>query len=292
MPHSLPEPTYVESFDATRLAVYELGLKDRNAPVLFLVNGLGGNLVAWRFVIAAFKDKFRVVSYDYRGMYGSQAPPGRDFSMEAHTRDALAVMDHAQVDKAVFMGWSMGVQILLEVFDRVPDRAVALVLANGAYGKPLDVAMPRLKPLAGVAMDLLVVAAPAVRLLSKPLLATPIILKMAKAIGLVSEQLDEGVFLDLARDYVQLDFVAFRDCVETLITHDAEHVLRKIDVPTLILGGGRDFFTPRSFSEEMAGRIDGAELHIINDASHYCAVEYPDVIVVRMKKFFREHLDL
>jgi len=269
-----------------------MGSREPDAPVLFLINGLGGNLVAWRFVIERFKHRFRIVSYDYRGMYASSTPPGKDFSMTAHTRDALAVLDHFDVDSAVIMGWSMGVQILLEVYDSAPEKAAALVLANGAYGKPLDKAMPRLKPLARLTMDLLALSAPLLRPLAKPVLATPAPLKLAKAVGVVSSFLDEQVFLDLARDYAQLDFTNYRDCVEALVEHDAEHVLDHISVPTLILGGGRDLFTPKSFAEEMARRIKGAELHIIEDASHYCAVEYPEIIVIRMRKFFKERLGL
>lgn len=285
-----PPPEYIPSFDGCRLATYEMGTAE--GPVLFLINGLGGNLNAWRFIIEHFQDRFRIVSYDYRGMYNSKTPPERDFSMDAHVHDAMAVLDHYAVERAVVMGWSMGVQIALEVMRIAPDRALALVLSNGAYGRPLDQAMPKLKPLAALSMDLLARYGPKVRKIARPLAGTVAPLKVAKVVGFVSKHLDEEVFLDLVHEFIELDFENYRDCVATLVEHDAEDVLEHIQVPTLILGGDRDLFTPGAFSRKMAQLIPDATLHIIKDASHYCAVEYPGIIISHMERFFLERLDL
>ncbi len=283
---TLPPPTYVSSFDGSRLATFEMGRKD--GPVLFLINGLGGNLGAWRFVIDYYRDQFRMISFDYRGMYLSDPAASGDYSMAAHTRDAVAVMDHYGIYEAVVMGWSMGVQVVLEVYRAVGERIRALILTNGAFGRPLDV-FPGLKPLAKVTMGALAEVAPHLRPLARPLLKTTAPLKLLKAVGFVSRHLDEGVFLDLARDFAELDFGAYRDCVEALVNHDAEDVLDRITVPTLILAGGRDLFTPASLSRTMAERIPEARLVQLPDASHYAAVEYPGVIISHMEHFFLDY---
>jgi 3-oxoadipate enol-lactonase len=272
-----------ESFDGTRLALYDLGRRD--GPVLFLVNGLGGNITAWRFLIDYFRDRFRICSFDYRGMYNSELAATGDYSMEAHTKDALFVMDHLGIEDAVVMGWSMGVQVVFEIVRAAPERVRALVLANGAFGRPLDL-IPGLKPVARAAMGLLAEAAPHLRPLARPLLRTTAPLKLLKAVGFVSRRLDEQVFLDIARKFAELDFAAYRDCVESLVNHDAEDVLDSVMAPTLILAGGRDLFTPASFSTIMAERIPEARLAHIPDASHYAAVEYPGVIISHMERFF------
>jgi len=286
----LPPPEFISSFDGTRLALFELGKLD--GPPLFLINGLGGNLQAWKFIIAHFQDRFRIVSYDYRGMYKSGSSPGNDYSMTAHTRDALVVLEHFKIEQAVVMGWSMGVQIALEVIREAPEKALALVFANGAYGRPLDRSMPRLKPLARLTMDLLARYAPLLRPLARPVLCTTAPLKAAKAVGLVSKHLDEQVFSVLARDFAQLDFKAYRDSVDALLEHDAEDVLETITVPTLVLGGGRDFFAPHAFINEMKRRIPNVRIRVIDDASHYAAVEYPGILISHMERFFLEELDL
>lgn len=280
------QPKYLESFDGTKLAVYEYG--PREAPLFFFLNGLGGSIDTWKFVVHYFKDRYRFAGYDYRGVFNSFAPANRDFSMNAHVGDALVVLNHFVDKEAVVLGWSMGVQVALELAVAAPDKVKALVLANGAFGRPLDRTMPKLKPFVGKFLSLLAVASPALRPLAGPLLATPILLKLAKSAGLVSKNLDEEVFLSLARQFIELDFYNYRDCMVSLVNHDAEDLLEHIHVPTLVLGGGRDFLTPLSFSQEMAQRIRCAELRIIKDGSHYCAVEYPDELNACIDAFLRK----
>lgn len=283
----MPAPQPLVSFDGTTLATFELGRPD--GPVLFLINGLGGNLGAWRFLIDYYRDQFRIVSFDYRGMYQSELARNGDYSMATHTRDAVTVMDHYGIEDAVVMGWSMGVQVVLEVYRAVPARIRALVLTNGAFGRPLDV-LPGLKPLAKATMGALAQVAPTLRPLARPFLKTTLPLKALKAVGFLSRHLDEEVFLDLAKDFAELDFAAYRDCVDALVNHSAEDMLEQIAVPTLILAGGRDLFTPATFSRTMAQRIPRARLVNLADASHYAAVEYPGVIISHMERFFLDYL--
>jgi len=226
-------------------------------------------------------------------MYNSQPPPNRDFSMNAHTLDALSVMSYFGLDKAIVFGWSMGVQVCLELMRAAPTQVSALVLANGAYGKPLDRGgMAWMKPVGLATMKLLALTAPYLRPFSKPVTVTTLPVKAAKLTGYVSKRLNERAFLDLAKDFMNLDFASYYKCVETLLEHDAEDVLDEIDVPTLIVSGGRDLFTPAHLAAEMARRIRDADLLHVKDASHYCAVEYPDLINLRLEKFLIDRVGL
>ena len=60
---------FVQANDGTWLAVYSIG--DPKNPAFVLSNGLGGNIIAWRHLIEYFKDQFRIISWDYRGLYRS-----------------------------------------------------------------------------------------------------------------------------------------------------------------------------------------------------------------------------
>jgi pimeloyl-ACP methyl ester carboxylesterase len=283
------QPSYISSFDGTRLAVYDVGKP--KGPTVLLINGLGGNLATWKHIVGNFEDRIRFISFDYRGMYKSKAPANKDYSMETHAKDALAVLEYFGVGEVLVMGWSMGVQVCLEFYRLAAARVIGLILANGAYGKPLDKGFPGMKKLGLLSMDLLAVAAPLLRpFLVKPLTSSKLPVKAAKLSGFVSEKLDEEVFVPLARDFMQLDFVNYRECVRSLVEHDAEHVLGRISVPTLIISGGRDLFTPAHISEEMVERIPNAELLHIRDASHYGAVEYPELINTRISNFLRDRL--
>ncbi len=76
--------------------------------------------------------------------------------------------------------------------------------------------------------------------------------------------------------------------LECLGGHDASDVLHTIDVPSLLIAGDRDRFTPRSAMERMSQSIPGAEFMAVSGGTHYLAVEYPERVNLRVEKFFRE----
>jgi pimeloyl-ACP methyl ester carboxylesterase len=81
---------------------------------------------------------------------------------------------------------------------------------------------------------------------------------------------------------------AFIRQLERMGEHDGWELLRSIDVPVLIIAGSRDVFTPRTAAERMARRTRGSEIMILPGATHYAALEYPEMVNLRLDKFLRE----
>ena len=61
------------SFDGTEIAYQARG----DGPCVVLANGLGGTFEAFRHIFATLGTRYRVLCWDYRGMYRSARP--RDF---------------------------------------------------------------------------------------------------------------------------------------------------------------------------------------------------------------------
>jgi pimeloyl-ACP methyl ester carboxylesterase len=287
----------VAAHDGTDLCAYDLG--NGPGPTMLLCNGLGGNLDAWRYFTAEFGTHHRIVSWDYRGLHESGAPSGNDYTIATQAEDARAVMDALQVDKAVLVGWSMGVQVSFELYRHHPQRVVGLLLINGTYGKPLKTAFaPVLRgspivPLLPAVTRIL----EAVAYLGEPfqpvaqkVAQTKASLKVLRALGLVSKSLDEQVFLELAHKVVALDMTRYMATLNSLADHCAEAFLPRIETPTLIVTGDRDLFTPVERSRDMALKIPGAELLVIPSGTHYTPLEFPELIHLRARKFLRERL--
>ena len=281
------EERHVEGFDGTDIAYQVVG----EGPALLLCNGLGGSWMAWSHQIAYLSDRYRLISWDYRGLYGSAAPRDREaLGVVESARDAEAVLDAEGVDRAAFVGWSMGVQVALEAFRRSAARVAALVLINGVSGHPFETL-----PAAGLVSPLM---PPLVRTLGiYPELAEavvrragdlPEVARWLKRAGLLSKGLDEELFEELVRSFSRLDMCSFLRTLELPGEHDATDMLGEIDVPTLVLAGERDLLTPPSAAERMAGRVPGAELTVVPGGTHYVAVEYPELVNLRLEKFFCE----
>ncbi len=275
------------SFDDTEIAYHATGAGD---PIL-LCNGLGGSWMAWKHQIRYFEDRYRFISWDYRGLYRSGPPPSLDaLSIEHQMKDALAVLDHAEEERAILFGWSMGVQVALELIRRYPERVRALVLINGVSGRPWNTVMNL-----GVMGDLLppvirgIGSVPrVVEALTRRVVAMPEAVGWAKRVGLAARTLDEEIFHELAASFADLDMKRYMRTLELLGEHDATPVLGDIDVPTLFIAGDRDLFTPRAVMEKMARAVPGAELMVVPGGTHYVAVEFPELVNLRIEKLLRE----
>ena len=277
----------VRSFDGTELATFRQGDQGR---WLLLANGLGGNIRAWTHQLSHFRDTLRFVTWDYRSLYRSGRAVNRSFTIEDHVRDAQVVMEEYGVEDAVVVGWSMGVQVALEMFRQFPDKVSAMVLTNGTSGAPIDqIFGPRGASLihrglrgAGKVTRYL---QPAIA----PIAGTPLAIRLMKASGLVSDTLDEDVFHVLAGEFAKLDFNDYMEIFVELSRHDGRGILPTIDVPSLVFVGGKDFLTPSWMGTEMSRKIPNAELTVVPGASHYTCVEYPDLFNFRLERFLSEH---
>jgi 3-oxoadipate enol-lactonase len=73
----------------------------------------------------------------------------------------------------------------------------------------------------------------------------------------------------------RIDPDAFRIGAKAVWLADQRERVAAIEVPTLVLVGGEDTVTPPELSQELAGLIPGAELHILAGAGHLANIERP-----------------
>ena len=286
MPPPVEERRFV-SFDGTEIAYQAVG---QGRPIL-LCNGLGGAWEAWSHQIQYFRDRYRLLSWDYRGLYGSSLPADPNaLRITDHARDGLHLLKEEGADRAAILGWSMGVQVGLEMFRAAPERVASLAMLNGGAGRPWDYVFnlnlvgrllpPFLRGLRSMPRTIETVIGQATRI--------PDPGEWAKRIGLAARTLDEQVVGEMVAKLRALDMDTFIRLLERMGEHDGWDLLPLIDVPTLIIVGSRDVFTPRSAAERMARRTRGSEIMVLPGATHYAALEYPEMVNLRLEKFLRE----
>jgi pimeloyl-ACP methyl ester carboxylesterase len=286
MPPPVEERRFV-SFDGTEIAYQAVG---EGRPIL-LCNGLGGSWEAWSHQIQYFRDRYRLLSWDYRGLYGSSLPADPDaMAIVDHARDGLHLLRYEGADRAAIVGWSMGVQVSLEMFRAAPEQVASLAMLNGLPGRPWDYVFnfslvgrllpPFLRGLRSMPGTIEAVVRQVTRL--------PDPGEWVKRIGLAARTLDEQVVAELVAKLRTVDMDALIRLLEQMGEHDGWDLLPLIDVPTLIIAGSRDVFTPRSAAERMTRRTRGSEIMLLPGATHYAALEYPEMVNLRLEKFFRE----
>jgi pimeloyl-ACP methyl ester carboxylesterase len=160
--------------------------------------------------------------------------------------DLEAVLRAERIERATLFGWSMGVQVALEAYRRLPGFAEALVLLNGTFGRPLDTAVPLpfarrfVPPALHVAERF---HQPVGRVM-RALAAQPEFVSMMKRFGMMADTVDESEFTDIAVAFAGLDVEVFLRTLRALGDHDASRILPRIDVPVLVVAGDQDRMTP------------------------------------------------
>ncbi|HXF78912.1 MAG TPA: alpha/beta fold hydrolase, partial [Usitatibacter sp.] len=107
-------------------------VEGRGEPVV-LVHAIGCDHRMWDSLASDLAARYRVVRVDVRGHGESPVPPG-EYSLKALAEDVLAVLDGLKIEKAHWVGLSMGGMIGQAFALAHPDRLGRLVLANTTSG--------------------------------------------------------------------------------------------------------------------------------------------------------------
>lgn len=272
------------SFDGTRIAYQVRG----RGPCVVLANGLGGTFEAFRHLYAGLGTRYKILCWDYRGLYRSGRPSDlRTLAIPYHCRDLEILLDRERVDRAVFIGWSMGVQVNFEFFRLHRERVAGIVAINGTYGSPFRSAMAsRLsRYVIPYVLSLMKARASIFADASRRAIGWGGLLPTLQRFGLVSGHVDVEAMYDVAADFLTLDWALYSDMLRYLGEHDARDVLPKIDIPTLIVAGDRDLMTPVFTARRMHERIRGSRLVVIEGGTHYAPLEYPAILVAELRAF-------
>ena len=218
--------------------------------------------VGRRQLVATFPG-YRLIAPDLRNFGRTTSPnPPADFS--TYARDLIAFADALALDKFYVAGLSMGGQIALEVAAAAPGRLLGLILCD-TFAQ-LDT--PAKKAGRFALADRLEregMAAYAVEVLPKMMCAKTIAEHPTAAADLVRM---------MQRAPVAGASAALRTRAER---RDYLPLLPTLDLPTLILVGELDEFTPVADAELMHQNIRNSKLVVIADAGHLTNLEQPVV---------------
>lgn len=262
---------------------------DGRSPVA-LCDGIGCDGYVWRYLRRSLAPR-RVLHPHYRGHGRSQAP--RDLArvgIDDLADDLAAVLDDAGATRAILIGHSMGVQVALETWRRHPSRVAGLVLVCGAPSHPLRTfrGVSTLEDLLPTIEKLIVRAPRFINGVSRALLPTRLALAIAGRVEINRALVQADDFMPYLEGMARMDVRVFLAMLAAAGRHSADEWLGEVDVPTLVVAGGRDGFTPPERSREMAASIPGATLFEVPDGSHTAPIERPAEIDAAIVSFAGE----
>jgi len=110
---------------------YELQGKE-GAPWLIFSHSLACTVRMWDPQIAAFKDRYRILTYDMRG-HGQSAAPAGPYTLDMLADDVLALMRALKIDRACYVGLSIGGMIGQHLALKEPKHFEKMVLADTGH---------------------------------------------------------------------------------------------------------------------------------------------------------------
>jgi pimeloyl-ACP methyl ester carboxylesterase len=90
--------------------------------------------------------------------------------------------------------------------------------------------------------------------------------------------------------FLSMDPRLFLRTMQAASEHSAEDHLSAVNVPTLVIAGDRDHFTPPWLSRRMALAIPAAQLEMVPGGSHTTPLETPQRVNLAVADFLRRRV--
>jgi len=229
-------------------------------PIVF-VHGHPFNHTMWQYQTSHFSKEYRLIMPDLRGYGQTEVTPGR-VMLDEMALDIVHLLGSLQIEQAIFCGLSMGGQILLDFYRLFPHKVKALIIASSdARGETPESYRQRLQKAATIL-----------------------------EVGM-KQHTDDTIHQYIAPASMK-NAPVYTHLYEMMTTTTAEGataahkgrgerrdhlpILPHIHVPTLIVVGEEDFFTPEPIARLMSDTIPGAQLAVIAGAGHLPNMEKPE----------------
>ncbi|MBV9216158.1 MAG: alpha/beta hydrolase [Acidobacteria bacterium] len=229
--------------------------------LLVLLPGFASGAWSWKHQLPAFAERFRVITFDPRGVSRSinNGPSG---TIGQIATDVAALLDHVGEAPANVLGISFGGFVAQEFALQFPDKVERLVLACTSFGGAGHVAP---------APEVLMAFASVQGLNSADRIRQYLSMAFTKEFSDSSPEIVDE-FCELREANVVPEDV-YMTQLTSAMSFDTTNKVGSIVIPTLVLTGDADTVVPTQNSENLAAAIPSSTLQVIAGGSHMFFVE-------------------
>ncbi len=246
------------------------------APLL-LIPGFGTGLWIWFRQLSEFSKEFRTIAFDPRGISRSDAPL-EPVTIRSFADDVAAMLKALGLESAHILGASFGGFVAQEFALRYPLMTRSLVLCCTSFGGPRHVP-PTDSTLQALASTK--------GLNTEDRVRENLLLAFSPAF--VERRADEVERVIKLRAQNFVPEHAYLHQLQAAMAFNTEERVAGISAPTLVLSGDADIIVPVENSRNLARRIPGAQLRIIEGGSHTFFIEQPREFNAAVIDFIKEN---
>jgi len=238
------------------------------APIV-MIHGVGSSLDSWDGVLSHLAPTRRYIRFDIRGHGASARTPG-PYTLDDFAEDAIALMDHLEVDTAEIIGFSLGGLIAQAVAVTHPERVSGLTLVSTVAGR--------------TAQEQARVEARAETLAKEGAVG-----HLANAVERWFTDEFRAAHPEVLEARRKKSLLNDPDCYvaayRVLAGNDLGDRLSRVAAPTLVMTGENDIGSSARMARFIHDQIEGSELHILPRLKHSVLLEAPDQVAALIEPF-------
>ena len=245
-------------------------------PIIF-IHGYGANHDVFRVPQKILSKGYKVITYDLRG-HGLSRRSENKITIEELAFDLKELIEHLNISNVILAGWSLGGSIIFEYIKLFGNQKVAKLCILDTSPRVINDHEWRLGLYHGeysminAKMDLG---------------------EMNINWDKYSEKFIKKLAPDLNNCQLRIGIISMQDnnilamiqVWESLITKDYTHILKDINIPTLIIFGGKSSLYSREVGEYLNRNIENSKLIFFEDNTHLLVQENPTKISKVIKDF-------
>lgn len=230
-------------------------------PAVVMVHGWGGSRKSVAALSQLLSDEFRVFAPDLPG-FGDSDRPDPDWGVGEYAACVKAFISRLEVPRPIYFGHSFGgsLGIFLSSYD--PELFSGLVLCASAYRRTAQTS--------GIAVRLNRLVEQRIAF-AQPLVSAikPILYRV------LFRNSDLGRFPELESNY------------RKIIVQDLSDRVEHLSIPTLLVWGDQDTYTPPDMAEDLNKRIAGSVLKMYPGVGHGLPKNHYQLIEPDVRAFLR-----
>lgn len=268
---------YDKTRSAPRIAYASCGTGEET---IFFLHGIGGNKTNWSEQLQFFAQQgYRAIAWDIRG-YGDSDDYTGEFLFEEISADLIRLMDELGIEKAHFLGLSMGGRILMDFGSRYAARVQSLIIcaAFPSFGKALSDEQRH----------------DYIRLRKQPLLSGRSFAELAPELvsSLLGPTASDAMYNTLYESICQLRKDSYLKALEAAAFFDRSKEIQSIQNPTLLIYGEHDHLTPPEMGIKVKALMPHAQMSVLADCGHLVNLEASDAFNQVVYQFIKTgHID-
>lgn len=246
--------------------------KSSKSWVVF-VHGAGGSNVVWFRQLRDFKKHFNVLLVDLRGHGKSKSHYSQEemYRFEEIALDVIKTMDYLHIEKAHFVGISLGCIVIRAIDKLAPGRAVSIILGGAVvqFNKRINVLVTMAR-------------------LLQSILPYMWLYKLNAWILIPSKKhaRSRKLFINEAIRLGELEFKKWLHMSDEIRHNLKEFIMKEASAPVLYLMGEKDhMFLP--MVSELVKKHYNSKLEVIRNSGHVCNIDQPLVFNQRCIQFIK-----